>query len=144
MVEVPGIGGQAPVDRVYNRVLNDVHTARHAGGEEPLCPARHSIGFLQEASGEKSMVRSHLPVHNVLCENMGANRYKIIQPCQLHSYWAPLKNAITFLKSSLKQRSDAQLYSETVITCCNHSFCSHWPLRGVSDGRQNTFQSLFI
>lgn len=80
MVEVPGIGGQAPVDRVYNRVLNDVHTARHAGGEEPLCPARHSIGFLQEASGEKSMVRSHLPVHNVLCENMGAEWVRVPLP----------------------------------------------------------------
>ncbi len=73
MVEVPGVGGQAPVDRVHDGVLDDVHRARHSGGEEPLCPARQPIGLHQEASGEEPVVRSHLTVHNVLCENMGAD-----------------------------------------------------------------------
>lgn len=73
MVKIPGIGSQAPVDRVHDGVLNDVHRARHPGGEEPLCPARQSIGLHQEASREKPVVRSHLPVHNVLCEDMGAD-----------------------------------------------------------------------
>ncbi len=73
MVEVPGVSGQAPVDGVHNGVLDDVHRARHASGEEPLRPARQPIGLHQEAPGEEPVVRSHLPVHNILCENMGAN-----------------------------------------------------------------------
>lgn len=52
MVEVPGVGGQASVDGVYDGVLDDVHRARHASGEEPLCPARQPIGLRQESSGE--------------------------------------------------------------------------------------------
>lgn len=73
MVEVPGVDGQTPVDRVHDGVLDDVHRARDAGGEQTLGPARQPIGLHQEASGEKPVVRSHLPVHNVLCENMGAD-----------------------------------------------------------------------
>lgn len=80
MVEVPGVGGQAPVDGVHDGVLDDVHRAGHAGGEQALCPARKPIGLHQEASGEEPVVRSHLPVHNVLCENMGADGYKKTQP----------------------------------------------------------------
>lgn len=45
MVEVPGVGGQALVHWVHDGVLDDVHRARHAGGEEPLRPARQSIGL---------------------------------------------------------------------------------------------------
>lgn len=40
VVEVPGVGGQAPVHRIHDRVLNDVYRARHASGEENLCPTR--------------------------------------------------------------------------------------------------------
>lgn len=72
MVKIPGVGGQAPVDRVHNGVLNDVHRARHSGRKEALCPARQPVGLHQEASREQPVVRSHLPVHNILCENMGA------------------------------------------------------------------------
>lgn len=72
MVEVPGVGGESPVDRVHDRVFNDVHRARHATREEALCPARESISLHQKASGEKPVVCSHLPIHNILCENMGA------------------------------------------------------------------------
>lgn len=80
MVEVPGIGGQAPVDRVDDGVLDDVHRARHASREYPLCPARQPIGLHQEASGEETVVRSHLPIHNVLRENMGAEGVRVPLP----------------------------------------------------------------
>lgn len=83
MVEVPCVSGQAPVDRVHNGVLDNVHRARDAGGEELFCPARKPIGLREEASGEKPMVRSHLPVHDVLCENVGAEGHANIWPCQL-------------------------------------------------------------
>lgn len=66
MVEVPSVGGQAPVDGVHDGVLDDVHRARHAAGEETLRPARKPIGLHQEASGEEPVVRGYLPVHNVL------------------------------------------------------------------------------
>lgn len=74
MVEVPGVGGQAPVYRINNGVFNNVHRARHAGGEDMLRPARQSIGLHQEASGKKPVVLSHLPVHNILRENMSAEK----------------------------------------------------------------------
>lgn len=80
MVEVPRVGCQAPVDRIHDGVLNDVHTARHASREEAFRPARQPVGLHQEASGEKPVVRSNLPVHNVLCENMGAERVRIPLP----------------------------------------------------------------
>lgn len=73
VVKIPGVGGQTPVDKVHDGVLNDVNRSRHARGEESLCPARHSIGFHQEASRQKPVVISNLPVHNILCENMGAD-----------------------------------------------------------------------
>lgn len=72
VVEVPGVRGHAPVHGVHDGVLNDVHRARHAGGEEPLRPARHPVGLHQQASGEEPVVRRYLPVHDILCENMGA------------------------------------------------------------------------
>lgn len=72
VVEVPGVGRQAPVDRVHDGVLDDVHKTRHTSGEEPLCPARQPVGLLQEASGEEPMVHSYLSIYNILCENMGA------------------------------------------------------------------------
>lgn len=72
MIEVPGVGGQAPVDRIHDGVLDDIHKSRHATRKEPLCPARQSVGLLQEASGEKPVVHSYLSIHNILCENMGA------------------------------------------------------------------------
>lgn len=53
MVEIPGVGGQAPVDGIHDGVLDDVHGARHAGREETLCPTRQPIGLHQEASGEE-------------------------------------------------------------------------------------------
>lgn len=73
MVEVPGVGGQAPVDRVHDGVLDDVHKSRHASREESLRPARQPVGLLQEASGEEPVVHSYLPIYNILCENMGAS-----------------------------------------------------------------------
>lgn len=84
MVEVPGVGGQAPVDRVHDGVLDDVDAPRHAGGEEALCPARQPVGLHQEAPGEEPVVRSHLAVHDVLCENMGAGGGNRTQD---GSYW---------------------------------------------------------
>lgn len=80
MVEVPSVGCQAPVDRIHDRVLDDIHIARHARREEPLRPARQPIGLHQEASGEKPVVRSNLPVHNILCEDMGADWHRNTQP----------------------------------------------------------------
>lgn len=52
VVKIPGVGSQAPADRVHDGVFDNVHTARHPGGEEPFCPARQSIGLHQEASRE--------------------------------------------------------------------------------------------
>lgn len=75
VVEVPGVGGHAPADRVHDGVLHDVHRARHAGREEPLRPARQQIGLHQEAPGQEALVRSHLPVHDVLCENMSTETH---------------------------------------------------------------------
>lgn len=75
MVEVPGVGCQTPVDGVNDGVLDDVYTPRHAGREEGLRPARQPIGLHQEASRKKPVVRSHLPVHDVLSENMCADGY---------------------------------------------------------------------
>lgn len=72
MVEVPGVGGQSPIDRVHNGVFNDEHRARHPRGEEVLSPARKAVGLHQESPGEKPVVCCHLPVHDVLCENMSA------------------------------------------------------------------------
>lgn len=72
VVEVPRVSRQAPFDRVYNGVLDDVHITRHARGEEPFRPARQPVGLLQEASGEEPMVHSYLSIYNILCENMGA------------------------------------------------------------------------
>lgn len=72
VVEVPGVSGQAPVDWVHDGVLDYINTARHASREEAFCPARQPVGLHEEASGEEPVVRCHLSVHNVLCENMGA------------------------------------------------------------------------
>lgn len=113
MVEVPGVGGQLPVDGVHDGVLDDVHTARHAGGEDPLRPARKPIGLHQEASGEQPVVRGHLPVHNVLCEDMGAEGHKNTQPCVIRSVfknsqvhiqlWKQLRDVINNLAQVCKK-----------------------------------------
>lgn len=73
MVEVPGVGGQAALDGVHDGVLDDVDGARHAAWEERLCPARQPVGLHEEAPRQEKVVRRHLPVHHVLCEDMGAN-----------------------------------------------------------------------
>lgn len=83
VVEVPSVSCQTPINRIHDGVLNNVHTARHASREEPLCPARQPIGLHQEASGEKPVVRSYLPVHNVFCEDMGADEHRNTNTCQL-------------------------------------------------------------
>lgn len=75
MVEVPGIGGQAPVDGVYDGVFDNVHRAGHATGEEWLRPARQPVGLHQQASREKTVVRCHLSVHDVLCEDVSADKW---------------------------------------------------------------------
>lgn len=74
MVEVPGVGGQAAVDRVYDGILDNVHRAGHAAGEERLRPARQPVGLHQQASGEKTVIRCHLSVDNVLCKDVGADK----------------------------------------------------------------------
>lgn len=80
VVQVPGVGGQASGDRVNDGVLHDVDGARHPGGKEALGPARQPIGLHQEASGEKPVVRRHLPVHDILRENMCAEGVGIPLP----------------------------------------------------------------
>lgn len=73
MVEIPGVGGQNPVDRVHNRVFNDEDRARHPRGEEALSPPRKPVGLHQESSREKPVVCCHLPIHDILCEDMCAD-----------------------------------------------------------------------
>lgn len=73
MVEVPGVGGQGAVDRVHNRVLNDVDRARHSAWKERLGPARQPVGLHEEAPGQEEVVRCHLPVYHVFREDVGAD-----------------------------------------------------------------------
>lgn len=73
MVEIPGIGGQNPVDRVHNGVFNDEDRARHPRGEEALSPPRQPVGLHQEFPREKPVVCCHLPIHDVLCEDVCAD-----------------------------------------------------------------------
>lgn len=73
MVEVPGVGGQAAADRVYDGVLNDVDGARHAAWEERLGPARQPVSLHEQAPRQETVVCCHLPVHDVLREDMCAD-----------------------------------------------------------------------
>lgn len=88
MVEVPGVGGQAPCDRVHDGVLDDVDTTGHVGGEEPLRPARQPMSLGEETSGEEPVVHGHRPVHNVLCENMSADGNTNAKASHFGSQWA--------------------------------------------------------
>lgn len=74
MVKVPGVGGQGAVDGVHDGVLNDVDRARHSAWEEGLGPARQPVGLHEEAARQEEVVRRHLPVYHIFCENVGADR----------------------------------------------------------------------
>lgn len=72
VVDVPGERGHGPVLGVHDRVLQDVDGVGDIGWEEALCPARHPVGLGQEPPREQLVVRRHLPVHDVLGQDMFA------------------------------------------------------------------------
>lgn len=65
MADVPRHGGQGPLLRVHDGVLDDVRQAGHVLGEVALHPARRAAGLGHQTSGMEAVARRHLAEDDV-------------------------------------------------------------------------------